>query len=537
MENTRGISAIVATVLIVLISIVGVGIIWGVILPLFGEMDYIGYSDVKLDIVTQGYTVYDPDLHFAFVQVARGNDDLDLAAIEVVFDINGSSVPYRNTDVPGKNEKKTYKFDFDNDGITGVPSSVSIAPVFDLNGQERVGELIATAEIPVQRTGLSPTEVQTIGSPIVSVVREDYETTTTFTPINTSCTTNQACNDGSSCTVNDTQRCVNGTLESTCRGTLLSEIYDNDVDENCDGWVDLTRCAVLNQSGRNYRLAGDLQVNSFSGASCFNIAASNVSFNLNGKTIYTLADLKGSAIVSENQNYVQVSNGKIRGFDNVSLNLSNVHQGLFQNLLIEATGGGIYLKDGASNTFRNIVLNYNKVYLGEVCYFGSFCVGNYYGEGIHLIRSSRGNFSNITIIDGYSGLVSEQGDSNVFEFLNLENFTSSTSSFVSEVGSTFYNSKFNSSWQSSSFRATSSSNLLILNSSTVGASFVDTVAYANGTTFLGFYYAPDFVGPPAPPIGLTNSTLWVNGMACNVSGSCTFFTSPPGGDFVGPMLP
>ena len=55
----RGISAIVATVLIILIVVAGMGIIWSVILPTITSVD-IEPSKQAISIDTQGgYTVYD----------------------------------------------------------------------------------------------------------------------------------------------------------------------------------------------------------------------------------------------------------------------------------------------------------------------------------------------------------------------------------------------------------------------------------------------------------------------------------------------
>jgi flagellin-like protein len=160
-KKKRGISAIVATVLLILITIAGVGIIWGVIMPLFGGVEYLTYSDVELGIVFEGYTVYDAATGLAFVQVKRGSDSANLAAIDVIFEVEGNSYPYRTTTVPEPNEKKTYSFNLKDDGVTKAPTSVSVSPVIEKEGGTSV-VLQPTDDrpIPIQTLKLTEVEVQ-----------------------------------------------------------------------------------------------------------------------------------------------------------------------------------------------------------------------------------------------------------------------------------------------------------------------------------------------------------------------------------------
>jgi hypothetical protein len=362
MSRKRGISAIVATVLIVLISIVGVGIIWGVILPIFGEVDYLSYSDVKLDIVTQGYTVYDPQMHFAFVQVSRGNDNKDLAAIEIVFTINGSSVPYRNKDVPAKNEKRTYKFNFTKDGINGTPSSVSIAPVFDLNGQERVGELISAKDIPVQKINLeTPQWADANVQAITSIVREDYQAKldagNTPQPFE-NCTINEPCDDGNSCTLGDTRICSGGRL-GACIGAAPQEIYNNNADENCDGFANINNCSVLDVPGVSYRLDVDL----FGPPSCLELTAGNVTLNLGGHNVsfygdeYDYDDFEDLAGVTVLGNGDHVFNGGVHGFGRGIYSIANNTE--FSHLSLTNNRDGIQIEFSSNVVLNNLSTSFN----------------------------------------------------------------------------------------------------------------------------------------------------------------------------------
>ena len=156
----RGISAVVATILIILIVVVGVGIVWKVILPLFSELEYLSYSDVRLSIVFQGYTVYDADKHFAFVQVERGKDDVNITKLEIGFSFDGTTKTYQTTAVPEPGGKYTYKFNFTNDSDKGIPqnvtpSKVTVAPVFIIKNQVRLGKILDTEDMPVGNIHLS----------------------------------------------------------------------------------------------------------------------------------------------------------------------------------------------------------------------------------------------------------------------------------------------------------------------------------------------------------------------------------------------
>jgi FlaG/FlaF family flagellin (archaellin) len=152
----RGISAVVATVLIILIVVVGVGIVWTVILPIFSEIKYLSYSDVRLTIVKQGYTVYDKDQHFAFVQIERGQDDVTLTGLEIGFSFNGTSKTYQTLDVPEPGGRYTYKFNFTNDSLPhGAPDTITVAPIFLQNNKLRLGKILDTEDMPVGTIPLS----------------------------------------------------------------------------------------------------------------------------------------------------------------------------------------------------------------------------------------------------------------------------------------------------------------------------------------------------------------------------------------------
>ena len=89
--NKRGISAIVATVLIILITVASVTILWAAIIPMI--QDNLDFSSLegRVSVVTsKGYTYYDSGSSIASVQVKRDTDDGVMKRIKIAFSIDGN---------------------------------------------------------------------------------------------------------------------------------------------------------------------------------------------------------------------------------------------------------------------------------------------------------------------------------------------------------------------------------------------------------------------------------------------------------------
>ena len=150
-NRKRGVSTIVATVLIILIVVAAIAIIWMVILPLLGVN--LGGSGGELSIITsEGYTVYDPTTGLASVQIKRGDDDSELKNIEVIFSVEGESVkliiPGNDTLEP--NSAKLYKFDLGGD----KPDSVRVVPSF------KIGTGPVTANVVITGNAIGDVELR-----------------------------------------------------------------------------------------------------------------------------------------------------------------------------------------------------------------------------------------------------------------------------------------------------------------------------------------------------------------------------------------
>lgn len=124
-----GLSAIVATVLIILLVIVAVSIFWLSILPML-NLDA-SFSSVRLDVVIdRGYTFYDAETDILSVQIARGVDSEDITNSKIIISYGGNSFPeYIITPLSG--ERKTYCFDVSaHVSNYGIPEGASVAPIF-----------------------------------------------------------------------------------------------------------------------------------------------------------------------------------------------------------------------------------------------------------------------------------------------------------------------------------------------------------------------------------------------------------------------
>lgn len=135
--HKRGVSNVIATVLLILITIAAVLLLWSLIKFFKFRFDF-----ADLTILDEGFTVYNPVERIAMIQVSRGKDDATLSGLEVIFSIDGNSYVYQTPSAPNLNEKRVYYFNLCKNGI-GLPEKVSVAPIFFYDGKGHSGEIIS----------------------------------------------------------------------------------------------------------------------------------------------------------------------------------------------------------------------------------------------------------------------------------------------------------------------------------------------------------------------------------------------------------
>ena len=376
--NKRGISAVVATILIILIVVVGVGIVWKVILPIFAELQYLSYSDVQLNIVRQGFTVYDEEQHFAFVQIERGGDDINMTGIEIGFNFGGTTKTYQSMNVPTPNGKYTYKFNFTNDSDMGIPQGiapdkVTVAPIFTINNKERLGKILDSEDMPVGRIRLSALEWEKANkeaaTPIVVTTgsgdgEEPGEPVEPVVPPIT---------------------CENGEIEY--RGKCV---------------IPVDSCQTLALAGEYYLLNKSLSTTD----DCFRIDEDNIIIDLGGYKLDGLGGKWNSGVITSKEN-ITIKNGEINGFGS-GINLHSSLGHILIDLIVTQNLGGISISSSSSNVLTNIIANLNADFgISMGTSSGNILTNittNSNHEGIHLLAVSNSSFENITANLNYVGI-------------------------------------------------------------------------------------------------------------------------------------
>jgi len=139
--NKKGISAIVATVLIILITVAAVTIIWAAILPMISdtmEESQRCTSAVAELTLLEDYTCYDSGNDQLKVQIGRGKSEFNLVDIQLLAGTGGATTSFSIkesdgfSDFPGINEERVYTVI----GLDAIPDTLVIAPVIGVGQKE-----------------------------------------------------------------------------------------------------------------------------------------------------------------------------------------------------------------------------------------------------------------------------------------------------------------------------------------------------------------------------------------------------------------
>jgi len=145
--NKKAVSAIVATVLLVLITIAAVGIIWGAIMPMIrGNIEKSQKCfDVGIELRSGGNTCFYPYEDKLELQVSKGEKDVELSDIQIQVGFEGTSKSFRasnssiviinNGTMPGLNEEVKYTINTSALNIAGVDYA-SVAAVLKIGNTE-----------------------------------------------------------------------------------------------------------------------------------------------------------------------------------------------------------------------------------------------------------------------------------------------------------------------------------------------------------------------------------------------------------------
>ena len=144
MQSKKAVSAVVGTVLIIMITVAAVGVIWAAVIPMVrnsidkGSACFDAQSDVSLT-TDQGYTCINSTTGKINLQVKKGaNTKVSLVGIQVLISVNGSTSSEKiTTGLPGNNEEKLLATTSNYLGA----QKVSIAPIVTIGKTQETCEV------------------------------------------------------------------------------------------------------------------------------------------------------------------------------------------------------------------------------------------------------------------------------------------------------------------------------------------------------------------------------------------------------------
>ncbi|MBI5148698.1 hypothetical protein HZA33_03390 [Candidatus Pacearchaeota archaeon] len=171
-KNKRAISTLVATVLLILITVAAVGIIWGAIMPVITRTMEIGQAclNARVTINTEsGYTCYKTvgADKFVNIMISRGSEDFTLSGINLILIGGGTSTSWNiqsgkaettatvysttpvfphtfaDSEFPAPNEEKTYTFK-----VTTQPDEAKVAPIVKVGATLRTCSVSSSVPVP-----------------------------------------------------------------------------------------------------------------------------------------------------------------------------------------------------------------------------------------------------------------------------------------------------------------------------------------------------------------------------------------------------
>lgn len=146
--SKRGVSAVVATVLIIMITVAAIGIIWVAIVPMIKDnlSGSIVCNDADLSIeILNGYTCYDSVNNIVAVQVVKGTNEVNVSGLKFLISSLGSSISYSTDFVFERGESKIF---YINTSILTSVDQIFIVPILTDGAKEKECPGISSNSIP-----------------------------------------------------------------------------------------------------------------------------------------------------------------------------------------------------------------------------------------------------------------------------------------------------------------------------------------------------------------------------------------------------
>jgi len=284
-KKKKGVSAVVATILIVMITVLAIGIIWVTILPMIREN--LAVSDVcenaGVSIVSsQGYTCYKPS-NITMVQVSKGNSEVNVTGLKFSVSMDGNSYDYDNQKV--EYSTADYNVYYLNTSEFEKIEKISVVPTIKLGDSDKSCSAIFLDNVPLCSSNINLVAVSAgklIGR------SSGYSTNA---QVVAGCVANNSCAQNICTNVNCTDICGNnytGLIELNCSCAANTFVGQN-CSDGCGGI-----CAGLKQLGDGsvknpYQITSWIQLNNTRN----NLTASYILMNDLDKSSANYSDYAG----------------------------------------------------------------------------------------------------------------------------------------------------------------------------------------------------------------------------------------------------
>lgn len=144
--DKRGISDIITTALITLLSILAILLVVFSIYKFafsdFVSLDSLNLDDFKIEVSYNNNSVGSSSINQVrtmetiYISISRGRDDVNLSGLNFVFYVDGGSYSCKRTHVPGQSESSVYAFQspiF----AKQLPERISVFPLVGVDGNEK----------------------------------------------------------------------------------------------------------------------------------------------------------------------------------------------------------------------------------------------------------------------------------------------------------------------------------------------------------------------------------------------------------------
>jgi flagellin-like protein len=141
----RGVSEIVATVLIIVIVVAAVGILWTVVSPMIkNNLNQISCSDIKLTIdLDKELTCSDISKNRTTIMIKRGADNFNITGLKVSLISNGTSF---NTQIKAPEPSQILTATISDTKFNS--DEVKIIPIINYNGKQKTCDIVITSTVP-----------------------------------------------------------------------------------------------------------------------------------------------------------------------------------------------------------------------------------------------------------------------------------------------------------------------------------------------------------------------------------------------------